>query len=47
MDNLTAHKVAGVCERIQATGGANLLYLPAVLARPEPIEKAFAKLNQF
>ena len=35
MDNLAAHKVEGVRERIESVG-AQLLYLPAVLTGPQP-----------
>ena len=44
MDNLPAHKVAGVCEAIEAAG-ANLLYLPAYSPDFNPIELAFAKFK--
>jgi transposase len=44
MDNLPAHKVAGVRERIEATG-ARLLYLPPYSPDLNPIEMAFAKLK--
>lgn len=45
MDNLSSHKVAGVRERIEGTGG--IVALPtALLAGPKPIEKAWAKLKQ-
>lgn len=45
MDNLSAHKVAGVRERIEACG-ASLLYLPPYSPDLNPIEKAWAKLKQ-
>jgi len=45
MDNLSAHKVAGVRERIQAAG-AEWLYLPPYSPDLNPIEKAWAKLKQ-
>jgi len=45
MDNLSAHKVAGVRELIAATG-AELLYLPPYSPDFNPIEKAWAKLKQ-
>lgn len=45
MDNLSAHKVAGVRELIQAAGAA-LLYLPPYSPDLNPIEKAWAKLKQ-
>lgn len=44
MDNLAAHKVAGVREAITAAG-ARLLYLPAYSPDFNPIEMAFAKLK--
>ena len=45
MDNLSAHKVKGVRERIEAVG-AGLLYLPPYSPDLNPIEKAWAKLKQ-
>ena len=44
LDNLAAHKVAGVREATRATG-ANLLYLPPYSPDLNPIEQAFAKLK--
>jgi transposase len=44
MDNLPAHKVAGVREAIEAAG-ARLLYLPPYSPDFNPIEMAFAKLK--
>ena len=44
MDNLPAHKVAGVRQLIEARG-AILLYLPAYSPDLNPIENAFAKLK--
>jgi transposase len=44
MDNLPAHKVAGVQEAIRAVG-ASLLYLPPYSPDLNPIEQAFAKLK--
>jgi transposase len=44
MDNLPAHKVAGVKEAITAAG-ASLLYLPAYSPDLNPIEHLFAKLK--
>jgi len=44
MDNLPAHKVAGVRETIEAAG-AKLLYLPPYSPDFNPIEMAFAKLR--
>ena len=44
MDNLTAHKVPGVREAIEAAG-ARLLYLPPYSPDFNPIENAFAKLK--
>jgi transposase len=45
LDNLSAHKVAGVRERIEATG-ARLLYLPPYSPDLNPIEQAWSKLKQ-
>lgn len=44
MDNLSAHKVAGVRETIEGAG-ARLLYLPPYSPDLNPIENAFAKLK--
>jgi len=44
LDNLPAHKVSGLRERIEAAG-ARLLYLPAYSPDFNPIELAFAKLK--
>ena len=44
-DNLSAHKVAGVRERIEAAG-ATLLYLPPYSPDFNPIEKAWSKIKQ-
>jgi transposase len=44
MDNLPAHKVAGVRERIERCG-ARLRYLPPYSPDLNPIELAFAKLK--
>jgi transposase len=44
MDNLPAHKVAGVREAIEAAG-AKLLYLPPYSPDLNPIEMAFSKLK--
>ena len=44
MDNLAAHKMAGVEEAIAATG-ASLLYLPPYSPDLNPIEQFFAKLK--
>jgi transposase len=46
MDNLSAHKVAGIRERIEACG-ARLLYLPPYSPDLNSIEKAWFKLKQF
>ena len=46
MDNLSAHKVRGVRERIEAQG-AELLYLPPYSPDLNPIEKAWFKLKHF
>jgi transposase len=45
MDNLAAHKVAGVRELIEATG-ARLLYLPPYSPDFNPIEPAWSKIKQ-
>ena len=44
LDNLPAHKVSGIRERIEAAG-AKLLYLPAYSPDFNPIELVFAKLK--
>jgi transposase len=44
LDNLSAHKVAGVREAIEAVG-AHVLYLPPYSPDFNPIELAFAKLK--
>lgn len=44
LDNLAAHKVAGVREAIEAVG-ARLVYLPPYSPDLNPIELAFAKLK--
>ena len=44
MDNLGAHKVAGIREAIRAAG-ASLLYLPPYSPDLNPIEQVFAKLK--
>ena len=44
MDNLPAHKVAGVRDAIEARG-AKLLYLPLYSPDLNPIEMAFSKLK--
>jgi transposase len=44
LDNLGAHKVAGVREAIEAAG-ASILYLPPYSPDFNPIEQAFAKLK--
>ena len=44
LDNLAAHKVAGVREAVQAVG-ANVLYLPPYSPDLNPIEQLFAKLK--
>jgi transposase len=45
MDNLAAHKVAGVRERIEAVG-ARLLYLPPYSPDFNPIEPCWGKIKQ-
>ena len=44
MDNLGAHKVAGVAEAFRAVG-ASILYLPPYSPDLNPIEQAFSKLK--
>ena len=44
MDNLAAHKVAGVAEAIEAVG-AKLFYLPQYSPDLNPIEKLFSKIK--
>jgi transposase len=44
MDNLPAHKVAGIRQAIE-TAGAQLIYLPPYSPDLNPIENAFAKLK--
>lgn len=46
MDNLAAHKVAGVRELIEATG-ARLLYLPPYSPDFNPIENCWAQVKQY
>lgn len=46
MDNLPAHKVAGIRQAIEAKG-AELLYLPPYSPDLNPIENAFAKLKAY
>lgn len=46
LDNLSAHKVRGIRELIEAQG-AELLYLPPYSPDLNPIEKAWFKLKQF
>lgn len=45
LDNLPAHKVAGVRERLEAHG-AQLLYLPPYSPDFNPIEQAWSKLKE-
>ena len=44
LDNLPAHKVAGLAELVEARG-ARLLYLPPYSSDFNPIELAFSKLK--
>ncbi len=44
MDNLSAHKVAGIAQAI-AAAGASILYIPAYSPDLNPIEQLFAKLK--
>lgn len=46
MDNLAAHKVAGVKEAIEAAG-ASVLYLPPYSPDLSPIEPCWSKVKQF
>jgi transposase len=46
MDNLSAHKVAGIRQLIEACG-AQVLYLPPYSPDLNPIEKAWSKFKQF
>jgi transposase len=46
MDNLSAHKVTGIRERIESCG-AQLLYLPPYSPDLNPIEKAWSKFKKF
>ena len=46
MDNLPAHKVAGVREAIEAAG-ATLIYLPAYSPDFNPIEKAIGQIKAY
>ncbi len=46
MDNLSAHKVAGIKEAIEAVG-AELRYLPEYSPDLNPIEMAFSKLKAY
>jgi transposase len=46
LDNLSAHKVAGVSEKVEARG-ARLLYLPPYSPDLNPIEKAWSKFKQY
>ena len=46
MDNLRAHKVAGIREAMQAAG-AELRYLPEYSPDLSPIEMAFSKLKAY
>jgi transposase len=46
MDNLSAHKVAGIRELIEARG-AKLLYLPPYSPDLNPVEKAWSKFKKF
>ncbi len=45
MDNLAAHQVAGVRERIEAVG-AEVLYLPPYSPDFHPIEPCWAQINE-
>jgi transposase len=45
LDNLSAHKVAGICELIQVCG-AQMIYLPPYSPDLNPIEQAWSKFKQ-
>jgi transposase len=45
MDNLSAHKIAGVRQRIETTG-AELRYLPSYSPNFNPIEPCWGKIKQ-
>ena len=45
IDNLPAHKAAGVREAIEARGDAKLRYLPKYSPDLNPIEMSFSKLK--
>ena len=45
LDNLSAHKVTGVRQQIEAIG-ARLLYLPPYSPDLNPIEQAWSKIKQ-
>ena len=45
IDNVSAHKVAGIREAIEAAG-ATLLYLPSYSPDLNPIEPAFSKFKE-
>jgi transposase len=45
MDNLSAHKVQGIREKIESTG-ARLIYLPPYSPDFNPIEQAWSKIKQ-
>ena len=44
MDNLASHKVAGVCQAIEAVG-AERRFLPSYSPDMDPIEQVFAKVE--
>jgi transposase len=46
LDNLSAHRVAGIEQKVEACG-AKLLYLPPYSPDLNPIEKARSKFKQF
>lgn len=46
MDNLSAHKVAGVIEAIEARG-AKVIYLPPYSPDLNPIEKCWSKIKTY
>ena len=46
MDNLSVHKIKGVCEAIEECG-AKLLYLPPYSPDLNPIEKCWSKIKTY
>lgn len=46
LDNLGAHKVAGICEAVERKG-ARLIYLPPYSPDLNPIEQCWSKIKSF